>query len=94
MEFLVSWKGFSSEADSWEPYKGVCKTQAFVGYCLTNILVSRSLAFPNLLETNEANRYQTMFNPPTGDNGPNGYWNLMQDSPPILEVCNTLFWRV
>jgi hypothetical protein len=40
MEFLVSWKGYSSEADSWEPYKGVCKTQVFVDYCLTNRLVS------------------------------------------------------
>jgi hypothetical protein len=40
IKFLVSRKGYSSEADSWEPYKGVCKTQAFVDYCLTNRLVS------------------------------------------------------
>ncbi len=40
MESLVSWKGYSSEADGWEPYKEVCKTQAFVDYCLTNRLVS------------------------------------------------------
>ncbi len=40
MEFLVSWKRYSSEADTWEPFKGVCKTQAFVEYCLSNRLVS------------------------------------------------------
>ncbi len=32
MEFLVSWKGYSAMDDTWEPYKAVCKTQAFVDY--------------------------------------------------------------
>ncbi len=33
-EFLVSCKGYFSETDSCAPYKGVCKTEAFVDYCL------------------------------------------------------------
>jgi hypothetical protein len=36
MEFLVSWKGYSAKNDTWEPYKAVCKTQAFVDYYLAN----------------------------------------------------------
>ncbi len=40
MEFLVSSKGFSAKDDTWEPYKEVCKTQAFVDYCYANRLTS------------------------------------------------------
>ncbi len=40
MEFLVSWKGYSAKDDTWKPYKAVCKTQAFVDYCLANRLTS------------------------------------------------------
>jgi hypothetical protein len=40
MEFLVSWKGCSQKDDTWEPYKAVCKTQAFVDYCYANRLAS------------------------------------------------------
>ncbi len=40
MEFLVSWKVYSAMDDTWEPYKAVCKTQAFVGYCYSNRLTS------------------------------------------------------
>ncbi len=42
MEFLVSWKGYSAMDDTWEPYKAVCKTQAFVDYCNSNKLTSLS----------------------------------------------------
>ncbi len=40
MEFLVSWKGYSAKDGTWEPYKAVCKTQAFVDYCYSNRLTS------------------------------------------------------
>jgi hypothetical protein len=40
MEFLVSWKGYSQKDDTWEPYKEVYKTQAFVDYCYANKLKS------------------------------------------------------
>jgi hypothetical protein len=40
MEFLVSWKSYSQKDDTWEPYKAVCKTQAFVDYCYANRLTS------------------------------------------------------
>ncbi len=40
MEFLVSWKDNSQKGDTWEPYKAVCKTQAFVDYCYANKLTS------------------------------------------------------
>jgi hypothetical protein len=40
MEFLVSSKGYSQKDDTWEPYKAVCKTQAFVDYCYANKLTS------------------------------------------------------
>jgi hypothetical protein len=40
MEFLVSWKGYSAKDGTWEPYKAVCKTQAFVDYCYANRLTS------------------------------------------------------
>jgi hypothetical protein len=38
--FLVSWKGYSQKDDTWEPYKAVCKTQAFVDYFYANKLTS------------------------------------------------------
>ncbi len=40
MEFLVSWKGYSAKDYTWELYKAVCKTQAFVDYCYSNKLTS------------------------------------------------------
>jgi hypothetical protein len=40
VEFLVSWKSYSQKDDTWEPYKAVCKTQAFVDYCHANRLTS------------------------------------------------------
>ncbi len=44
--FLVSWKGYSQKDDTWEPYKVVCKTQAFVDYCYAKkptLLVNKTL---------------------------------------------------
>jgi hypothetical protein len=46
IEFLVSWNGYSQKDDTWEPYKAVCKTQAFVDYCYANrlaLLVNKAL---------------------------------------------------
>jgi hypothetical protein len=40
LEFLVSWKGYSAKDKTWEPYKAVCNTQAFVDYCCANRLTS------------------------------------------------------
>ncbi len=40
MVFLVSWKGYSAKDSTWEPYKAVCKTQAFVDYCFANKMPS------------------------------------------------------
>jgi hypothetical protein len=40
MGFLVSWKGYSQKDDTWEPYKAVCKTQAFVDYYYAKKLTS------------------------------------------------------
>jgi hypothetical protein len=40
IKFLVSWRGYSAKDDTWEPYKAVCKTQAFVDYRLANKLTS------------------------------------------------------
>ncbi len=52
---------------------------------ITALLIDWYISFPNPLEIKKTNRHQTMFNPPFGDNGLNGHWNLMQDS--------LLFWR-
>lgn len=39
MEFKVKWKGYPNESDdTWEPYKGIKDTQAFLDYCNTHKL--------------------------------------------------------
>ncbi len=53
MEFLVSWKGYSSEADSWEPLRESVKHKLLL---ITALAIGWYLSFQNLLEVSKANR--------------------------------------